>query len=130
MRESIEERDEEATIEKIAEALKVQEREVVYALDAISDPVSLYEPVYNKSGDTLQLLDQLFDETQSEEIWTERVALKDAIARLTERERKILQLRYFEGKTQTEISAEVGISQAQVSRLEKNAIGAIRKEIS
>ena len=130
VRESIEERDEEATIEKIAEALKVQEREVVYALDAISDPVSLYEPVYNKSGDTLQLLDQLFDETQSEEIWTERVALKDAIARLTERERKILQLRYFEGKTQTEISAEVGISQAQVSRLEKNAIGAIRKEIS
>ena len=108
----------------------MQEREVVYALDAISDPVSLYEPVYNKSGDTLQLLDQLFDETQSEEIWTERVALKDAIARLTERERKILQLRYFEGKTQTEISAEVGISQAQVSRLEKNAIGAIRKEIS
>lgn len=129
-RESIESRDEEATIEKIAEEMHVKEKEVVYALDAISDPVSLYEPVYNKSGDTLQLLDQLFDETQSEEIWTERVALKDAIARLTERERKILQLRYFEGKTQTEISAEVGISQAQVSRLEKNAIGAIRKEIS
>jgi len=102
----------------------------VYALDAISDPVSLYEPVYNKSGDTLQLLDQLFDESQSEEIWTERVALKDAIARLTARERRILQLRYYEGKTQTEISAEVGISQAQVSRLEKNAIGTIRKEIS
>ena len=130
VRESIEERDEEATIEKIAAALKVQEREVVYALDAISDPVSLYEPVYNKSGDTLQLLDQLFDESQSEEIWTERVALKDAIARLTDRERRILQLRYYEGKTQTEISAEVGISQAQVSRLEKNAIGTIRKEIS
>ena len=102
----------------------------MYALDAISDPVSLYEPVYNKSGDTLQLLDQLFDESQSEEIWTERVALKDAIARLTDRERRILQLRYYEGKTQTEISAEVGISQAQVSRLEKNAIGTIRKEIS
>ena len=130
VRESLEEKDEEATIEKIAEVLQVQEREVVYALDAISDPVSLYEPVYNKSGDTLQLLDQLFDETQSEEIWTERVALKDAIERLTERERKILQLRYFEGKTQTEISKEVGISQAQVSRLEKNAIGTIRKEIS
>ena len=130
VRESLEEKDEEATIEKIAEVLQVHEREVVYALDAISDPVSLYEPVYNKSGDTLQLLDQLFDETQSEEIWTERVALKDAIERLTERERKILQLRYFEGKTQTEISKEVGISQAQVSRLEKNAIGTIRKEIS
>lgn len=130
VRESLEERDEEATIERIAEVMQVQEREVVYALDAISDPVSLYEPVYNKSGDTLQLLDQLFDETQSEELWTERVALKDAISRLAERERKILTLRYYEGKTQTEISAEVGISQAQVSRLEKNAIGALRKEIS
>lgn len=130
VRESLEERDEEATIERIAEVMQVQEKEVVYALDAISDPVSLYEPVYNKSGDTLQLLDQLFDETQSEELWTERVALKDAISRLAERERKILTLRYYEGKTQTEISAEVGISQAQVSRLEKNAIGALRKEIS
>lgn len=130
VRESLEERDEEATIERIAEVMQVQEREVVYALDAISDPVSLYEPVYNKSGDILQLLDQLFDETQSEELWTERVALKDAISRLAERERKILTLRYYEGKTQTEISAEVGISQAQVSRLEKNAIGALRKEIS
>ena len=109
--------------------MQVQEREVVYALDAISDPVSIYDPVYNKSGDTLELLDQLCDETQSDEIWTERVALREAIARLSERERKILQLRYFEGKTQTEISAEVGISQAQVSRLEKNAIGSIRKEI-
>ena len=107
----------------------MQEREVVYALDAISDPVSLYEPVYNKSGDTLQLLDQLFDETQTEVNWTERVALKDAIARLAEREKKILTLRYYEGKTQTEISAEVGISQAQVSRLEKNALKQIRTEI-
>ncbi len=130
VRESLEEHDEEATIERIAAVMQVQEKEVAYALDAISDPVSLYEPVYNKSGDTLQLLDQLFDETQSEELWTERVALKDAISRLAERERKILTLRYYEGKTQTEISAEVGISQAQVSRLEKNAIGALRKEIS
>ena len=117
VRESLEEHDEEATIERIAAVMQVQEKEVAYALDAISDPVSLYEPVYNKSGDTLQLLDQLFDETQSEELWTERVALKDAISRLAERERKILTLRYYEGKTQTEISAEVGISQAQVSRL-------------
>ena len=130
VRESLEEHDEEATIERIAAVMQVQEKEVAYALDAISDPVSLYEPVYNKSGDTLQLLDQLFDETQSEELWTERVALKDAISRLAERERKILTLRYYEGKTQTEISAEVGISLAQVSRLEKNAIGALRKEIS
>ena len=130
VREGLEERDEEATIERIAQEMKVKEREVVYALDAISDPVSLYDPVYNKSGDTLELLDQLCDETQSDEIWTERVALREAIGRLGEREKKILMLRYFEGKTQMEISAEVGISQAQVSRLEKNALGAIRKEIS
>lgn len=130
VREGIEERDEEATIEKIAAEMQVKEREVVYALDAISDPVSLYDPVYNKSGDTLELMDQLCDETQSEQIWTEKVALREAIERLSEREKKILMLRYYEGKTQTEISAEVGISQAQVSRLEKNAIGSIRKEIS
>ncbi len=130
VREGLEERDEEATIEKIAAEMQVKEREVVYALDAISDPISLYDPVYNKSGDTLELLDQLYDETQSEQIWTERVALREAIERLGERERKILMLRYYEGKTQTEISAEVGISQAQVSRLEKNALGAIKKEIS
>lgn len=129
VREAIEERDEEATIEKIANEMQVQEREVVYALDAISDPVSLYEPVYNKAGDTLQLLDQLCDESQSESIWTERVALREAIQRLTDRERKILTLRYYEGKTQTEISAEVGISQAQVSRLEKTALKQIRSNI-
>ena len=129
-REKIEAQDEEATIARIAEELELKEREVVYALDAISDPVSLYDPVYNKSGDALELMDQICDESQSDEIWTEHVALREAIERLGERERKILQLRYFEGKTQTEISAEVGISQAQVSRLEKNAIGCIRKEIS
>ena len=130
VREGLEEKDEEATIERIAREMQVKEREVVYALDAISDPVSLYDPVYNKSGDTLELMDQLYDETQSETIWTERVALREAMNKLGERERKILLLRYFEGKTQTEISAEVGISQAQVSRLEKNALGSIRKEIS
>lgn len=130
VREAIEERDEEATIERIAAEMQVQEREVVYALDAISDPVSLYDPVYNESGDTLQLMDQLCDETQSDEIWTERVALRTAIDRLAEREKKILQLRYYEGKTQTEISREVGISQAQVSRLEKNAIKQIKANIS
>lgn len=130
VREGLEERDEEATIERIAAEMQVKEREVVYALDAISDPVSLYEPVYNKSGDTLELLDQLYDESQSDEIWTERVALREAIDRLTERERKILLLRYYEGKTQTEISAEVGISQAQVSRLEKNALSQIKTNIS
>lgn len=130
VREGIEERDEEATIERIAEVMQVKESEVAYALDAISDPISLYEPVYNKSGDALELMDQIYDESQSDEIWTERVALRQALERLGDRERKILMLRYYEGKTQTEISAEIGISQAQVSRLEKNAIGVIKKEIS
>ena len=130
VREAIEERDEDATIEKIAETMRVKEREVVYALDAISDPVSLYEPVYNKSGDSVELMDQLCDEKQSDEVWTERVALREAMERLADRERKILTLRYYEGKTQTEISAEVGISQAQVSRLEKNALKQIKANIS
>ena len=129
-REEIEARDEEATIEKIAEALQVAQREVVYALDAISDPVSLYEPVYNKAGDTLLLMDQLCDEKNTDEIWTERVALTEAMEKLGEREKKILSLRYYQGKTQTEISEEVGISQAQVSRLEKNALQNIRLNIS
>ena len=129
-REEIESRDEEATIERIAKEMNVAVREVVYALDAISDPVSIYEPVYNKAGDTLLLMDQLCDEKNTDEIWTEHVALSEAIEKLGEREKKILYLRYFEGKTQTEISSEVGISQAQVSRLEKNAIENIRLNIS
>lgn len=129
-REEIEGRDEEATIEKIAEMLQVEQREVVYALDAISDPVSLYEPVYNKAGDTLLLMDQLCDEKNTDEIWTEHVALAEAMEKLGEREKKILYLRYYQGKTQTEISEEVGISQAQVSRLEKNALQNIRLNIS
>ena len=129
-REEIESRDEEATIEKIAKELRVAQREVVYALDAISDPVSLFEPVYNKSGDTLLLMDQLADAKNTDEVWTEHIALSEAMEKLGERERKILFLRYFEGKTQTEISEEVGISQAQVSRLEKNALQNIRLNIS
>ena len=129
-RERIEERDEEATIDRIAEEMNIASREVVYALDAISDPVSLYDPVYNKAGDTLLLMDQLADEKNTDEAWTEKVALFEAMEKLGEREKRILFLRYFEGKTQTEISAEVGISQAQVSRLEKNAIESIRLNIS
>ena len=129
-REMLEEHDEEASIARIAEELKVAEREVVYALDAISDPISIYEPVYNKAGDTLLLMDQLCDEKNTDEVWTEHVALSEALGKLGEREKKILFLRYYEGKTQTEISEEVGISQAQVSRLEKNALQNIRLNIS
>ena len=129
-RERLEEEDKEATIAKIAEAMQVREREVVYALDAISGPVSLFEPVYNKSGDALMLMDQISDEKNNDEVWTEHAALAEAMMQLSERERKILFLRYYEGKTQTEISDEVGISQAQVSRLEKNAINSMRTNIS
>ncbi len=130
VREAIEERDEEATIDKIAAEMEVAVSEVVYALDAISDPVSLYDPVYNKAGDTLLLMDQLCDEKNNDEVWTEHVAVNEAVGRLGAREKRILFLRYYEGKTQTEISEEVGISQAQVSRLEKNALNNIRINIS
>ncbi|MBE7062078.1 MAG: sigma-70 family RNA polymerase sigma factor [Clostridiales bacterium] len=121
-RGEIEKRDEEATLERIADEMHVALKEVVYALDAISDTVSLFDPVYNKSGDELLLVDQIGDEKCSEEIWTENVALISALDTLDGREKKIIKLRYFEGKTQTEISEEIGISQAQVSRLEKNAL--------
>lgn len=128
-REKLEKNDEEATFERIAEDMHVAVSDVVYALDAISDTVSIYEPVYNKSGDTLLLMDQLGDEKNTDERWTEKVALDSAMNSLGERERKIIYLRYYEGKTQTEISAEVGISQAQVSRLEKNALKEIKANI-
>lgn len=128
-RGELEKRDEDASLERVAEELKIKLSEVVYALDAISDTVSLYEPVFNKSGDELLLLDQLGDDKNTDENWTENVALSTAISSLKDRERKIIELRYFEGKTQTEISEEVGISQAQVSRLEKTALSQIKNYI-
>ena len=121
MRNQIEREDKEATNEEIARRLNIREKEVAYALDAISDTVSLYDPVYNKEGDTLLIMDQLADET-TVDVWTENVALKNALNELNEREQKIIYLRYYEGKTQTEISTEIGLSQAQVSRLEKNIV--------
>ena len=129
VREQLETEDDNVTYDKIAEKMNIAVSEVTYALDAISDPVSLYDPVYNKSGDELLLVDQIFDKKNNDEVWTELAALYEAIAKLDEREKSILLLRYFEGKTQTEISSEVGISQAQVSRLEKSALGRIREEI-
>jgi RNA polymerase sporulation-specific sigma factor len=128
-RSEIEKRDEEPTIENIAKEMNVAISDVTYALDAISDTVSLYDPVYSKNGDELLLIDQLGDEKNTDEIWTENCAIQSAIERLDEREKKIIRLRYFEGKTQTEISGEVGISQAQVSRLEKNALKEIKELI-
>ena len=130
VRERLEIDDDDVTYDKIANEMKIAVSEVAYALDAISDPVSLYEPVFNKAGDTLLLMDQIFDEKNNDETWTEKAALYDALAKLESREKKILFLRYFEGKTQTEISREVGISQAQVSRLENTALKRIKSCIS
>ena len=122
--------EEDVTVEKVALKTGLALSEAAYALDAISDTVSLYEPVYNKNGDELLLVDQIGDDRNTDELWTENVALTSAMSSLKERERKILYLRYYEGKTQTEISEEVGISQAQVSRLEKNALKEIKSGIT
>ena len=120
----------EPTVEQIAKVLEIPREEVVFAMDAVVEPVSLYEPVYSDGGDAICVMDQVSDNRNTDENWTDRIALKEAMKRLDERERRILTLRFFEGKTQMEVSAEVGISQAQVSRLEKGAISAMRKQVS
>ena len=119
----------EPTVEQIAKYLDIPREDVVMAMDAIVDPVSLYEPVYSDAGDNVCVMDQVRDNSNSDEHWLEQISLKDAIARLTPRQRDILALRYSEGKTQMEVSREIGISQAQVSRLEKGAIGEIKKNL-
>lgn len=119
----------EPTIEEIAKLLEIKREDVVFALDAIMDPVSLYEPVYDHGGDTICVMDQVKDSKNTDESWLEHIALKEAMNRLSEREQHILSLRFFEGRTQMEVAEEVGISQAQVSRLEKNAINQIKKNI-
>ena len=118
---------EDTGIEALANRMEIASSEVLYALDAISDPLSLYDSVYSKTGDSLLLMDQIKDEKNTEDRWSEQVALYDAMRVLTEREKRILSLRYYEGLTQTEISEEIGISQAQVSRLEKNALKAVKR---
>ena len=119
----------EPTVEQLAAELGIPREEVVFAMDAVTEPVSLFEPLYSDSGDTVCVMDQVRDKKNTDEQWLEQIALKDALDRLGERERHILALRFYEGKTQMEVSAEVGISQAQVSRLEKSALRAIRKNI-
>lgn len=119
----------EPTVEQIAKELDIPREEVVFAMDAIVDPVSLFEPIYSDGGDAVCVMDQVKDIKNTDEHWLEQIALKDALNRLGERERRILALRFYEGKTQMEVSTEVGISQAQVSRLEKNALKTIRKNI-
>ena len=117
----------EPTIMEISEEIGIPKEEIVYALDAIQNPMSLYEPVYTEGGDTLYVMDQISDKKCSEENWVQDLVLGNAINRLSDRERQIITLRFYEGKTQMEVAEEVGISQAQVSRLEKNALKSMRK---
>lgn len=117
----------EPTITEIANEIGISKEDIVMALDAIQTPMSLYDPVYSEGGDTLYVMDQISDKKCSEENWVCDLALSSAIHRLTERERQIINLRFYEGKTQMEVAEEVGISQAQVSRLEKNALKSMRR---
>ncbi len=119
----------EPSVDEIAKILELRREDVVFALDAIVEPVSLYEPVFSDGGDTICVMDQVRDTKNTDEQWTERIALKEALSHLTQREKEILNLRFFQGKTQMEVSSEIGISQAQVSRLEKGALQQIRREL-
>ena len=120
----------EPTQQQIAERLGLALEEVTNALDAMTAPVSLYEPVYSDGGDPLTVMEQVRDRKNTDERWIESIALREAIRGLSDREKRILALRFYDGKTQMEVAGEVGISQAQVSRLEKNALGSLRKAIS
>lgn len=119
----------EPTAQQIAEALDVPKEEVVFALDAIQDPVSLFEPIYNDGGDPIFVMDQISDDKAKDLQWIEEIALKEGMRRLNDREKMILTMRFFQGKTQMEVADEIGISQAQVSRLEKAAISQMNKNI-
>ena len=123
------EKGREPTVEEIAAFLEIKREDVVFALNAISDPVSLFEPVYTDGTESICVLDQVGDTQNTDDSWLERLALSNAINRLSSREKSILSLRFYEGKTQMEVASMVGISQAQVSRLEKNAITQIKKNI-
>ena len=118
----------EPTIEQIAKEIDAKREDVVIALEAVSDPISLYEPVFSESGDTIYMMDQIGDNNDDRN-WLDEIALKEAIIGLDDREKNILRLRFFRGKTQVEVAQEIGISQAQVSRLEKGALGKIKKAL-
>ncbi|QUH26077.1 RNA polymerase sporulation sigma factor SigG [Serpentinicella alkaliphila] len=119
----------EPTISEIASKLELPREEVIFALDAIQDPVSLFEPIYHDSGDTIFVMDQVSDKKSEDECWIDGIALREAMRRLNDREKLILNLRFFEGRTQMEVAEEIGISQAQVSRLEKTAVRHMKKYI-
>ena len=120
----------EPTVAEIAEEIGIDKEEIVYALDAIQSPMSLYEPVYTEGGDTLYVMDQISDKKNREENWVEDLSLREAMRRLGNRERDIIQMRFYEGKTQMEVAREIGISQAQVSRLEKIALKCMKNYLS
>ena len=119
----------EPTAYEIAKEIECSPKDVVNALDAICDPVSLYDPIYNDGGDVILIMDQLKDNDNKEEKWINNISISQAIGKLTEKERNILSMRFFQDKTQTEVASEIGISQAQVSRLEKSALVSMRKYI-
>ncbi|PAB58837.1 RNA polymerase sporulation sigma factor SigG [Anaeromicrobium sediminis] len=119
----------EPTVTEIARVLDMPREDVVFALDAIQDPISLFEPIYHDSGDAIFVMDQVSDEKSEDEIWLEGIALREALRKLNNREKHILTLRFFEGRTQMEVADEIGISQAQVSRLEKTALKHMKKYI-
>ncbi len=121
------EQSKDPTVSEIAEKIGISKEEIAEALDAIQNPVSLYEPVYNEGGDTLYVMDQISDKKSKEELWVEKISLNDAIKRLPIKEKKVIDLRFFKGRTQIEVANELAISQAQVSRLEKNAISSMKK---
>ncbi len=116
----------EPTIHEIAEEIGISKEDIVFAMDAIQTPMSLYDPVYTEGGDTLYVMDQISDKKSREENWVESISLSEAVKRLGERERHIIELRFYEGKTQMEVAKEINISQAQVSRLEKSALKSMR----
>lgn len=123
------ERDGEPTPDEIAERIGEKKESVVRAMEAIALPISLYDPVYSDSGDSIYVMDQISDPGESDKLWLESIALRDAMQKLSPRERKIIRMRFYQNKTQMEIASEIGISQAQVSRLEKGALEEIRKQI-
>lgn len=126
----INENGKDPTEDELAQALEIKREDVVFALEAIADTLSLNEPIYSDNGDHVSIMDQVCDTQDTDEHWLEKIALNDAMKHLDQREKRILAMRYMEGKTQMEVAGEIGISQAQVSRLEKNAISKIKKEVS
>lgn len=127
--ELMDELSREPKLGEIAKALDMKEEDVAFALEAIQDPVSLYEPVYHDDGDALFVMDQIRDDKDGDEKWLDSIAISNGLNSLAERERRIIELRFFHGRTQMEVAEEIGISQAQVSRLEKNALKSMRKYV-